>query len=435
MDDGYVSAEDQVAAERQMPDQPEPDQPEPVDDVAYDPPFNRTAPLSLDGFLKELKDAAKRGPGRPRKRRGEAAHEFNELALMTPEQRTARLTKITAKLTVAEDERASLEVRRSEVDVLDDAALDGYHADLARAEATCVTLRMAADKLGEAIQCIEASEAARAFAARACRTLAESAETYAADLQKLHDLTAKITALGPCLEKARNAIDHTNAQARERGRSDLLLNTERLRSLVNQEIGSPVPDTSPIEIERMGESDEEWHARVLRTLGERAGGVYHSEYSGASASVKSREVQSRLRRAKEIFVERGEDEDAAAHETRLWASIAWRFNCHKAVGEDKADYDARLRDVLARELKIERKGERDEAYQLRVSNAHAQRLRTMERQDPLVESARAAARVIEAHCVSPAMGEVHRHRERVQRFVRWGDSQVRPVTEPVLVRR
>lgn len=426
VDDGYVSEEDQVAAERPAVDQPPIKQCLPadvtVDDVTMPPPES-AAPLSLNEFLQRLKDAAKRGPGRPRKRRGEAAAELNELALMTPAQRTARMTKITEKLAAAEKDRASLEARRGDIDVLDDAALDAYHADLARAEAVCVTLHKVSDNLGAALQRIEAAETARAFEDRARRTVAKNAETYAADLQALHDLTEKIADLGPSLEEARNAIEHVNAQAQERGRPDLCISVERLRRLTNQEGGSPVPATSPSVIERMGESDDDWNTHVLSTLAERAAGVYRSQYPGSSSSAKGREVQIGLRRAKEIFVAREGGEDDEAYVARQWASVAQYLNCHRAGGEDETEYATRLRNALARELKVSRKGESEEAYQLRVSNAHAQRLRSTQRQDPLVESAKAAARVIEAHCISIEMGEAHRHQLRLQRFVRWGESQ------------
>ncbi|QND55657.1 hypothetical protein [Mesorhizobium huakuii] len=86
-----------------------------------------------------------------------------------------------------------------------------------------------------------------------------------------------------------------------------------------------------------------------------------------------------------------------------------RANC-----ETEADHRERLRYALARRLNVHRKGESDEAYQLRLANAHSALVTAREQSNPLRAVGEKALAVIKRHALGLEKIALHRQHAEVR---------------------
>ncbi|AZO75352.1 MULTISPECIES: hypothetical protein [unclassified Mesorhizobium] len=382
-DEGYTSEAQQRAAEGKL---------------ALPPPdVSNLSALPLDELLRALVNATK-----PKRRtRG-----LNADALL----RSKQIDRIAAKLASTEKNLAALEARRADVDVLDDRALNIFQRQLADAESTIKTLRMAHTAHVDIHERESAEEARQALETSTRTTIANHAAQYAAGLQELHFYAAQIVALGVTLDDHRQAMEGASNVARERGQPELAFDPEILRRAVCRLFETEAQ--AAVMPERWGETDEQWHKRLFQTLQSHAEGRIRGDDRDQR---NLRQDRPRIERAKKLYVERGDDEDETAYGLRQLAHLAEQLPCRQAEGESDSDHTARLLGILAKTLGITRQGESDSAYLLRVGNAHAMAADRIG--DVLDTTGQKAVPVIEAHCSSSTTAERLRRQRGHQRLV------------------
>ncbi|MGO8313844.1 hypothetical protein ACC827_26545 [Rhizobium ruizarguesonis] len=416
----------------------------PVDHSVFDDSLAEAEPdidlpavdaLPLDAILARF-HANPGARGRPR--RGNNQHTANGFGLLlTAAQHREHSERIAAKLTEAQGRLLALESRRGEVDVLDQALLDAYHAELSSAQDECKTIAAALATAQQKAAVAEAAEDERAFENRARQEQSENILKVVDLLSAMHECMTSVAGLGFGIAEVKEAISSLSVQAKARGRSDLAISFDEIRSTVAAELGNVTtpPSAAP---ERMGETDAEWSARLIDQVLRCAQGLRSGHKLSArrkNSAVERAEARARSR-AQMMVVDRNEGESATGYEQRLWASVATFLKCEQEGGEQADVYATRLRNTLARELKITRRGESDAAYALRAANASASKQHSVDRADPLQDTGLKALRSIEAHAFpASAMTYVRQMqrlgREAIRQAKTEGEAKPKPQLEQV----
>ncbi|EYR80000.1 hypothetical protein [Shinella sp. DD12] len=374
------------------------DTPEPTD-----PGLPTTAgSAELDGILERFRSIHPRPPGRPRK--GEGVADL-ALAFASADRLDERATKIAAELDAAEAKLHELEANKAEIDVLDPAAMDAYLADTVKTKAAIDMLRPALTRAQAEAEKARADENDRAFEERVRATLSKIAPLYAQTLQAMVHHANVIGGLGFEMNDLTLSITGLAEEAKARGRFDLLLPLDTLRSAAVAGLRTDAKNLPPEPV-RLGESDAQWEARVWATVEAQA-----ARYKAPANSGK-RPIKGPGFWAKQMHARRNDGEGDEAYAGRRLVFAAMALDIFPTEHEDDADFRARVMHVIADKLKLTRKGETDRAWNLRYASWASRRDGPLAASDPALEAGARAIPAINVHFATEAMRETARKQRR-----------------------
>ena len=366
---------------------------------ADDPGLPTTAgSAALDDILERFRSVHPRQPGRPRK--GEGVADLAQ-AFASADRLGERAAKIAAKLEAVKAELQSLEVNKANIDVLDPAAMNAYLTDVVKTEAAIKVLEPALEKArAEAVKAQQA-ENERAFEERACALVTKAAPLYAQTLQAMVHYANVIGGLGLKMDELTLNITSLAEQAKARGRGDLLMHLDTLRSAAVAGLRTEAKNLPPEPV-RLGESDAQWEARVWTTVETQA-----AKYK-APARPGKRPIKGPGFWAKQIHTPRGDDENDTTYAARRLVFAAIALNISMGEQESEADFRARVMHVIADKLKLVRKGETDNAWNLRYASWASRREGAFVSADPALEAGKRAILALNVHFATEAMRETAR---------------------------
>ncbi|MEW9615567.1 hypothetical protein AB3G45_17255 [Shinella sp. S4-D37] len=348
---------------------------------------------ALDGILERFRSIHPRPPGRPRKGEGVAdlAHAF-----ASADKLDERAAKIAAELDAAEAKLHELEANKADVDVLDPAAMDAYLADTVRTKAAIDMLRPALTRATAEAEKARADENDRAFEERARALVTKDVPRYVQRLQAVVHHANIIGGLGIELDELVFNLTSLAEQAKERGRLDLYLHLDALRSAAVAGLRTEAKNLPPEPV-RQGESDAQWEARVWATM-ETSAATFK-----APANPGKRPIKAPGYWAKQMHTPRNDDEGDATYAARRLVFAAMALDIFPTDDEDEADFRARVMHVIADKLKLVRKGETDKAWSLRYASWAARREGAISASDPALEAGTRAIRAMRLHFATEAM--------------------------------
>ncbi|QND60313.1 hypothetical protein [Mesorhizobium huakuii] len=254
------------------------------------------------------------------------------------------------------------------------------------------------------------AQAAAGKAALERQAAAARAEHYgpaAEALQTMYKLLAGVCHSALVLEQHALAIEGMNQQALGNDRRDLVIDMDILRRAVLDTIGTR--HASIVVPVRTGETDEAFEARLWSVVASNAGVAPNGKKErGTTVSAAV------LAECRAMHVERRANEGDDAYSARRWAAVAGALRLQLTNGETEADHRERLRYALARRLNVDRKGESDEAYQLRLANAHSALVTAREQSDPLRAVGEKALAAIKRHALGLEKIALHRQHAEVR---------------------
>lgn len=328
-------------------------------------------------------------------------------AMSSSAEHSAQAVQIEQKLQTDEERRKKLLAKRGEIDVLDDNALDAYHAELGRINLRIDTLRAARDLARDRAKRMQSVELIEEFEQRARSETAELRKKREAGLVRLSALCHEIGDLGLQLDENVKAISLHNWESERLGRRDLAIDPSAVRAATLKALGKA--DSVPIEeVLRNGEGDGEFGQRVIAELISRA-------TAKRAAGEKPRAFAVRTAAAKRVYVEREDAEEEQRYLSRLWQNVAEKLPCPRLPDEDEHQFAARLRNALARALHLSRVGESDDAFRLRQLRAYAKLDQARQKDDPLLAAAKRAVKALENHAAPPhVIEQAKRRRARIR---------------------
>ncbi|MEW9615210.1 hypothetical protein AB3G45_15405 [Shinella sp. S4-D37] len=187
-------------------------------------------------------------------------------------------------------------------------------------------------------------------------------------------------------------------QAKERGRLDLYLHLDALRSAAVAGLRTEAAHLPPEPV-RQGESDAQWEARVWATM-ETSAATFK-----APANPGKRPIKGPGYWAKQMHTARKDGEDDTAYAGRRLVFAAMALDIFPTDDETEADFRARVMHVIAEKLKLTRKGETDRAWSLRYASWAARRDSSFTASDPALEAGKRAILAINVHFATEAMRE------------------------------
>jgi hypothetical protein len=323
--------------------------------------------------------------------------------LAQPDAPTADATALSAEVTrlqsvvdrllrdVAKNEERLEEIDASRADVvLNGGNIEELHEELRNAEEMVKTLTAGLAPAKVMLAKAQAAASRAALERRAAAVKAEHHAPVAEALQTMHKLLSGVVHAATLLEEHATAIEGANLQAIAAGRQDLVVDMNAIRLAVIDTIGT---ERAGIQLPtRMGETDEAFEARLLAAVAANA----RIDPKTAKSRGKSPTLMSECRAMRTT---QHEGEDNRAYQARQWATVAVVLRQPLADGETKADHHQRLRKALSQRLSIDREGESDEAYLLRVGNAHAAVTLVHDLSDPLRAIGEQALKAIKQHAL------------------------------------
>ncbi|WP_439628642.1 hypothetical protein [Shinella sp.] len=371
-----------------------------------DPGLPTTAgSAALDDILEKFRSIHPRQPGRPRK--GEGVADLAQ-TLASADRLDERAAKIAAELDAAEAKLQNLEANKADVDVLDPAAMDAYLADTVKTNAAIDMLRPALTRATAEAEKARIDENDRAFEERARALVSNIAPAYAQTLQAAVHHANIVGGIGLALNELTSRITGLYEEAKARGRPDLALHLDTLRSASVAGLRTDAKNLPPEPV-RLGESDAEWEARVWAAV------ETQSATFKAPANPSKRPIKGPGFWAKQMHTPRNDEEGDVAYAGRRLVFAAMALNIFPTEREDDADFRARVTHVIADKLKLTRKGETDRAWNLRYASWASRREGALASTDPALEAGARAITVMNVHFATEAMRETAR-KERHDRL-------------------
>jgi hypothetical protein len=365
-----------------------------------DPGLPTTADSTeLDAILEKFRSIHPRSPGRPRK--GEGVADLAQ-AFASADKLDERTAKIAAELEASEAKLQSLEVNKANVDVLDPVAMDAYLADTIKTKAAIDMLRRALTRAKAEAEQARVDENDRAFEERARALVTKAAPLYAQTFQAMVHHANVIGGLGLEMDELTLNITSLAEQAKARGRFDLLLHLDALRSAAVAGLRTDANNPPPPEPVRLGESDAQWETRVWATVEARA-----TSYK-APTNPGKRPIKGPSFWAKQMYTPRNEDESDATYAGRRLVFAAVALNISTGEHEDEADFRARVMHVIAERLGLVRKGETDRAWSLRYVSWVSRCEGAFGSADPALEAGKRAILALNVHFATEAMRQTAR---------------------------
>ncbi|MHC2792590.1 hypothetical protein ACVINZ_001602 [Mesorhizobium jarvisii] len=305
----------------------------------------------------------------------------------------ARLQSVVNRLArdIAKAEARYEELDDSRADVvLNGGNIEELHNELRNAEELGKTLTAGLVPARAMLAKAQAAAAAARLERTAAEVKAKHHAPAAEALQTMYTMLSGVVHAAKVLEEHATAIGGANLQAIAAGRQDLVVDMNAIRLAVIDTIGT---ERANIQLPtRMGETDAQYEARLLAAVAS----IARMDRKTAKAKGKSPTLVALCK-----TMQRVDNEDA-------WAAVALVLNQPLAEGEGKADHHKRLRDALAMRLNVNREGESDEAYLLRVANAHAAIATVHDQSDPLRAVGEKALKAIQAHALGLEKTALHR---------------------------
>ncbi|MER8655269.1 hypothetical protein [Mesorhizobium sp. M0847] len=299
---------------------------------------------------------------------------------------------------------AELDESRADV-VLNGGNIEKLHNDLRDAEQMVKSLTAAVEPtkamLAKAKTASRNATVGRQAVAAKTEHYAPLADAY----ETMFELLAGVCHTAKVIDEHMLAIEGTNIAALAAGRADLVADVKAIRRGVVDTIGTMRADVVlPV---RIGETDEAFEARLWSIVAANA----QKDPGSKSNKTVSPAI---LVDCRAMHIQRLANEDDKAYRARQWAAAAVTLHSRRADGESAADHRLRLRDALAKRLQVDRKGETDDAYLLRVANEHALSFSAYEQSDPLKDVAEKALTAIQTHALGLEKTALHRQHMNVR---------------------
>ncbi|MER8648407.1 MULTISPECIES: hypothetical protein [unclassified Mesorhizobium] len=310
---------------------------------------------------------------------------------------------------------AELDESRADV-VLNGGNIEKLHNDLRDAEQMVKSLTAAVEPtkamLAKAKTASRNATVGRQAVAAKTEHYAPLADAY----ETMFELLAGVCHTAKVIDEHMLAIEGTNMAALAAGRADLVIDARAIRRAVVDTIGTM--RASVVVPVRMGETDEAFEVRLWSVVETNARKDPRSKSNKTIG-------KAMLTDCRAMHIERHANEDGKAYRARQWAAAAITLHSQRSKDESDADHRLRLRDALAKRLQVDRKGESDDAYQLRVGNAHALSFSGYDQSDPLKDVAEKAMKATRKHALGLEPTALHRQHMNVRELAPLpGDTNV-----------